>query len=113
MQGGKVYLAGEEKGTGDLVIGEGSIVEGDLRSGGEARENPRSRKLMVMVPERESSRWGIGEDGGKGEKSERGRHCRKRRRRRSSSSSRRRRIAKNKGKGMGMGMVNESLHLAI
>lgn len=88
-----MYLAGEEKGIGHFIISQGSVMDGSLRSGGEAGENPRSREVMVLKSE--GWRWEIGEDRGKGGKSERRRHCRERKG-----------IAKNAR----MGMVKESVH---
>lgn len=102
----KVYLAGKEKGSGDFIISKRSIVDGNLRSGWEVCENPRSSEMMIL--EREGSRCGIGEERGKGGKSERGRHCREGRRWR-----KRRRVAENSRKGIGMRMVKESLHSGI
>lgn len=92
----KVYLTREEEGSGGFVIGEQSLVNGRLRSGGDAHGNPRSRER-----EGSSSIGGRGEEG-RWLKKDRGRHCRER-----SWRS----VAKEKGMGMRMRMVNQSLHM--
>jgi len=87
-----VYLTGEEESIGGFVIGEESLVNGRLRSGGDAHGNPRSR-------EGDSSVRGRGEEGS-GRNKERRRHCRE---------QSRRSVAKEEG--MRMKMVNQSLHI--
>jgi len=92
----KVYLTGEEERSRGFVIGEQSLLNGRLRSGGNtAHGNPRSSER-----EGGSSIGGRRGEEGSGRKNERRRHCRERSRRS---------VAKEEG--IGMRMVNQSLHM--